>query len=56
MAALFEFQTALRLYMKKHKQNHSESYLFIELLPVTSGSGEAFSDDTRQSSEINKMN
>ena len=25
----------------------SESYLFIELLPITSGSGGAFSDDTR---------
>ena len=31
-------------------------YLFIELLPVTSRSGEAFSDDTQQISKINKIN
>ena len=40
----------------KFQYAFSESYLFIELLPVTSGSGEAFSDDTRQSSKIIKMN
>ena len=28
MAALFEFQTALRLYMEKHKQNHRKSTKF----------------------------